>query len=101
MNIAVIITFAFFGLLFGSIALGFIFLGADRKHKVWGAVISLLLGVLFAFGFYFDAIVKAEVWNGGYCECGTHWELSGATRTKSGQTIKYYSCPNCYAEIEQ
>ena len=101
MNIAVIITFGCFGVLFGSIALMFIICGVDAKHKIWGAVISLLLGAMFACGLYFDGMAKNDAWNGGYCECGAHWELSGATRTKSGQTIKYYSCPDCYAEIEQ
>ena len=101
MNIGIIITFVFFGLLFGSIALMFAICAADKKTKIWGAIISLLLGVVFAFGLVADGLHKADVWNGGYCECGTHWELAGATRTKSGQTIKYYACPNCYAEIEQ
>jgi hypothetical protein len=101
MNIAIIITFIFSGLIFGSIALMFACCAADNKTKIWGAIISLLLGALFAFGLYFDGMAKNDAWNDGYCECGAHWELGGATRTKSGQTIKYYFCPECYAEIEQ
>jgi hypothetical protein len=101
MKIAVIMTFVIFGALFGSIALTFIFCGANLKTKIWGAIISLLLGALFAFGLCVDGMTKVDNWNDGYCDCGTHWELRGATKTKSGQTIKYYACPNCYAEIEQ
>lgn len=100
MNVAIIFTIVAFSLMFGSIALMFIFLGADLKHKVWGAIISLLLGALFFCGIYFDGMHARDLWNEGYCECGAHWVLGGAERTKSGQTIKYYYCPECYAEIE-
>ena len=99
--IGVIITFVFFGVASCSMALMFIICAADTKTKVWGAIISFALGALFACCLCFDGMAKNDAWNGGYCECGAHWELAGATRTKSGQTIKYYSCPDCYAEIEQ
>lgn len=38
-------------------------------------------------------------WNDGYCQCGTHWELRGASQYRSSHT-KYYVCPDCHAEIE-
>ena len=100
MNTAILITVIAFGGMFGSIALMFIFLGADLKHKVWGAIISLLLGALLAFGVCADGLHARDLWNDGYCECGAHWELRGAAKTRSGQSIKYYACPECHAEIE-
>lgn len=47
-----------------------------------------------------QANVNQKVWNEGYCECGHHWELKGATKVKNGGTTKYYACPNCFKEIE-
>ena len=101
MNWAAIIAFGCLGIVFGMIAVMFLVCGADRKHKIVGALVCIGFWLLMSGGIYLDASHDADVWNDGYCECGGHWELAGATRTKSGQTIKYYSCPNCYAEIEQ
>ena len=101
MNWTAIIAFGALGLIWLSIAVMFLVCGADWKHKIFGALVCISFWLLMSGGIYLDASHDADVWNGGFCECGEHWELAGATRTKSGQTIKYYSCPNCYAEIEK
>ena len=101
MNWAAIIAFGCLGIVFGMMAVMFLVCGADKKHKIIGALVCVGFWLLMSGGLYLDASLDADAWNGGYCECGTHWELAGATTTKHGQTIKYYSCPNCYAEIEQ
>lgn len=101
MNVAIIVAGTCFGVVFGSIALMFVCLGADRKHKIWGAIISLLIGALFFGGICLDAKIDADVWNGGYCECGGQWELKGASKSRNGITTKYYACDQCRHEIEQ
>ena len=61
--------------------------------------------VVFVFWFaisgacWFNAENNAKKWNNGFCECGTHWELTGVSKYRSSET-KYYTCSNCYAEIE-
>ena len=52
---AVLIGAIIFGVIFGSIALVFIIGGVDTKHKVWGAVITLLVGALLFGGICLDA----------------------------------------------
>lgn len=61
-----------------------------------GMLIIILLGVGLAT---LQATNNEQVWNGGYCECGTHWELKGVDKAKNGSTTKYYACENCYKEI--
>jgi hypothetical protein len=87
--------------IFGAISLIFILGGVDTKHKVWGAVITLLIGALLFGGIYLDARIDADVWNGGYCECGGQWELKGVSESRSGFVTKYYACDQCRHEIEQ
>ena len=98
---AVLIGAIIFGVIFGSIALMFVIGGVDTKHKVWGAVITLLVGALLFGGIYLDAKFDADVWNGGYCECGGQWELKGVSESRHGIVTKYYACDECRHEIEQ
>ena len=95
------LVFGLFGLLFVPIIIMFIALGVDKKHKIVGALICFAIWWIFSLGLFFDAKSDAQVWNGGYCDCGTHWELRGASKDRYGHETKYYSCPNCHAEIEQ
>lgn len=70
----------------------------------WKTVIVRSLVVL-AFWFAIAGVSWAmaknndDKWNDGYCQCGTHWELRGASQYRSSHT-KYYVCPSCHAEIE-
>lgn len=73
---------------------------ADTKGKIIGVLVCICFWFAFAGGIYFQWASNTEKWNGGYCECGQHWELKGVTRTKNGSETKYYACPECYAEIE-
>ena len=69
--------------------------------KPW--VLCVLTLVIIAMGItcaFAQANINKELWNDGYCECGHHWELKGATKIKNGGTTKYYACPNCFEEIE-
>lgn len=93
--------FGAFGLLAIPLIIMFITCGVDLKHKLGGAFAVLIFWLIFSLGLWADGMATRDAWNGGYCECGTHWELSGVTKTRNGNTTKYYSCPNCYAEITQ
>lgn len=73
--------------------------GEGWKEKIFGAAVVLVIWLTFSIGCAFGTDINAEKWNDGYCECGTHWELRGASEYRSSHT-KYYVCPNCYAEIE-
>lgn len=101
MNWVAIIAFGILGLIFGMIAVMFLVCGADRKHKIIGALVCIGFWLLMSGGIYLDASLDADVWNDGYCECGAHWELRGVSESRNGNTTKYYACPDCYAEIEQ
>lgn len=101
MNLMAIIAFGVLGIMFGMIAVMFLVCGVDWKHKIIGALVCIGLWLLMSGGIYIDATIKSKVWNNGYCECGGHWELRGASESHNGTVTKYYVCPNCYTEIEQ
>ena len=73
--------------------------GETVKGKILGTFLVLLFTLAFVGAMYGEAESNAEKWNGGYCECGTHWELVAASKYRSTET-KYYACPNCHTEIE-
>ena len=95
------IAFGLFGIFCVPLIIMFLVCGVDLKHKLSSTIAILLFWFLFAGGITFDVINKADNWNNGYCECGTHWELRGATKSRVGTETKYYTCPNCHAEITQ
>lgn len=93
------IVFALFGAI-GIPGLVMVFgFGEDWKSKLFGTGVVLVIWFTLAVGSYFGADVNADKWNDGYCQCGTHWELRGASQYRSSHT-KYYVCPECHAEIE-
>lgn len=95
------LSFGLFGLVCVPFIIMFLVCGVDLKHKLGGAVVVLFFWLLVSGGLALDSKGKQEAWNGGYCECGTHWELRGASKSRTGNETKYYQCPNCYAEIRQ
>jgi hypothetical protein len=96
-----LVVFGLLGLFFIPTILFFIVCGVDAAHKIGGALVCLAFWILMTTGLCIESSVNEKAWNGGYCECGTHWELSGVAKSRNGSTTKYYSCPNCYAEITQ
>lgn len=95
-----LIVFGALGLVFVPCVLMFALGGADAKHRIVGSLVCILFWFAFAGGLYSQEAFNAEKWNDGHCECGQHWELKGASKTKNGSETKYYACPNCYTEIE-
>lgn len=79
----------------------FVWLGTDKlKGRIIGTVIVIIFWFAFSFGVWSEAKYNSMIWNGGYCDCGEHWELRGASKSKMGTETKYYACPNCHTEIE-
>ena len=95
------LTFGFFGIICVPFIIMFLVCGVDLKHKLGGAIAVLVFWLIFSAGLAADSSMKKEDWNNGYCECGTHWELRGASKSRTGNETKYYQCPNCYTEIRQ
>ena len=95
------ITFGIFGLIWAPLMIIFLVGGVDLKHTLGGTIVVLIFWFICAGSCYLDEMGKQEAWNGGYCDCGTHWELKGASKSRTGHTTKYYQCPNCYAEIQK
>ena len=95
-----LVTFGFMGLLFLPIIILFLVGGVDLKHKLGGFFVCLAFWVVFAGGISIQSNHNKDLWNNGYCECGTHWELRAANKTKNGSETKYYSCPECHNEIQ-
>ena len=93
------IVFALFGILaipFSILAIEF---GEGWRGKLFGCAVILVIWLTLSVGCAFGRDINADKWNDGYCQCGTHWELRGASQYRSSHT-KYYVCPDCHAEIE-
>lgn len=99
--IGLIIALVLLGMIFGLGVVLFIVCGADKKHKIVGSLVCVVLWLICAFGMWGSAMIKANDWNNGYCECGEQWQPYGVSESMNGTTTKYYYCPNCYTEIEQ
>ena len=95
------ISFALYAIVFLPMICIILFYPTTWKTRFIGIAIVLILWIFIAFGVLADAKTDIKVWNNGYCECGTHWELRGASKSHYGYETKYYVCPNCHAEIEQ
>ena len=94
------IAFGCFGFIAIPCILLFVCCGADAKHKIGGSLVVIAFWVIISGAMYFQEQGNQERWNGGFCDCGQHWVLSGVSRTRTGTETKYYSCPNCYKEIK-
>jgi hypothetical protein len=74
--------------------------GDTAKGKIKSAAVCLAFWIIISGALWGQSINNAEKWDGGFCECGAHWELKGVSKTRMGSETKYYSCPKCYEEIE-
>ena len=95
------ISFGFFGIICVPFIIMFLVCGVDLKHKLGGAIAILLFWLLISGGMTLEGMNKADSWNGGYCDCGTHWELRGATKSRTGIETKYYAFLFFHSEIRQ
>lgn len=80
-----------------AMAIGF---GDGIKGKIKATLVCIVGWFIISGAMWGQHTYNEEIWNEGYCECGSHWELEGVTRTKFGGKTKYYVCPNCFIEIE-
>ena len=94
------ITFAVVGLFGVPCVLMFATCGTDTKNKIGGSLACIIFWFLVAGVLHWQEVGNAERWNNGLCECGQHWELSAVAKSRSGTETKYYTCSNCYNEIE-
>ena len=94
-----LVVFGVTGIMFIPLILMFIFCGVDKTHKIGGAIAVILIWIVFTLGVFYEEKTNEESWNQGFCECGAHWELKGVGKSLTNE-VKYYACPNCYAEIE-
>ena len=94
-----LIIFVGFGLLAIPALVCFIVCGTTTKTKIKGSIIILLFWLGTSIACWGQSTGNAERWNDGHCECGAHWELSAVAHIKTS-TIKYYTCPECFNEIE-
>lgn len=94
------ITFGVCGLFIIPFIVMAVSLGNTVKGKIKIAIICLVFWVFISGAIWAQSVSETEKWNDGFCECGAHWELKGVTKTKMGSKTKYYSCPECYKEIE-
>ena len=94
-----LITLAGFGLIAIPCFILALEFGENWKGKLSACLVVLFFWFIVSGACWATAKSNDEKWNDGYCKCGTHWELKGGSKYRSTET-KYYSCPNCYAEIE-
>lgn len=79
----------------------FIVAGGGLKRQLCASFICLGFWLIMAIGLWGQDMGNEERWNNGYCTCGQHWELVSVTKSRTNSTThKYYTCPNCYTEIE-
>lgn len=92
--------FAVFGIMGVPFMLFCIACGNNAKERIGPCLIVLAFWLMMSGGLYFQEQGNDKRWNDGFCSCGTHWELAGVSKSRHGAETKYYSCPNCYTEIE-
>lgn len=67
---------------------------SNDEYSWWTLIICIALLFLIMFG---TNTCSYNDWNNGECpECGTRYELRGASRG-----LKYYACPDCGKEVER
>lgn len=93
------IIFGLLGLIFIPVGSIFIIGGVDKAHKIGGTVVVIILWFLMSFGIWSQNAANTKTWNDGFCECGTHWELTAVSEYRASVT-KYYTCPDCHSEIK-
>ena len=94
-----LMVFGLTGFIFVPLIITFLVCGVDKTHKIGGAIVVAIFWIIFTFVVFGEAEANENAWNDGFCECGTHWELKGVSKTRGDRT-KYYACPDCYTEIE-
>lgn len=99
--LGLIVALVLFGIPCGLGVALFAMCGEGKKCKIVGSLVCVVVWLLFAFGCWGSAMLNADAWNNGYCECGGKWQPYGVSESGYGTTTKYYYCPNCYNEIEQ
>ena len=66
-------------------------------------VVSIIFALAIGFGisglFALERKGDEMVWNNGYCECGTEWELVNIEHLKNSGELYYYGCDGCGAVI--
>lgn len=92
-------------IIFGAAALSLLtvyvlFIAETKKDIIVGSLVCVILWVFISGIMSSPTPVNVDVWNNGFCECGTHWELVGVSHSRTNGTVKYYSCSECYNEIE-
>jgi hypothetical protein len=93
--------FILLGLFFLPLIISFLIGGVDLKHKLGGALVCLGFWAIMGLGIGVTAEGNKTAWNDGFCpDCEQHWELVAVTKTRRGSTTKYYTCPECYKEIQ-
>lgn len=93
------IIFIAYGVLFIPVVFFFVSCGATKEVKKWGAIVGIILWGFVALMCNLNVVNNRTIWNNGYCECGAHWELTAASKYRGTET-KYYTCPDCFNEIE-
>lgn len=94
-----LITLIFFGLIAIPCFILALVMGETWKSKLSACLVILFFWLAISGACWATDKGNNDKWNGGYCKCGTHWELRGASHYRTSHT-KYYACPNCHAEIE-
>ena len=94
-----LIVFGVTGIIFIPLILVLVIGETDRKYQIGGTIVIIIIWIFFVLGFFYEEKANEKSWNKGFCECGTHWELRGVSKSVTSEK-KYYACPNCYSEIE-
>lgn len=91
-----IITAIFFtltvGLFFGAI---FTTEMKGTKRTVLAIIIAICVGSGISAMFCLEHKSDENLWNGGYCQCGTEWTFSNAEHTRNSGDLYYWHCENC------
>lgn len=75
--LGLIIALVLFGVIFGMGAIMFLVCGSDKKHKVIGALVCVVLWLVCSFGVWGSTMFDTDGCNNDRCECGeqAHYEM--------------------------
>ena len=93
--------FVVFGLILSASVGAFVgmILTSGIRNKVINIITTIILALVIGFGLtsllMWERKVDEQMFNNGYCECGSEWDLFDIEYRKNSGSLYFYKCEEC------